>query len=199
MASGPPEVSDFDESFVEDVVDTPFVETNSPLAYLVKTNLPKEAEVSRQKSDIGLSDIWREASEKANRQAPANSKYESMSFEVDDVLRSPVFSPKKLNTSGSGKSDTNTHAIKSFKTKETFAGFSDNDEVSQSIGDLQHEFDQIKNKENERSKLVHESSVDFLVKNNLAMGAAGSLTHPIWVIIMHKNEFKTFRIIVKTT
>ena len=145
-------------------------------------------------NELGLADIWRDASQvnknrgnnnnntNNNNTSKTNYSFESMSLEVDEVLKSPVLSPKKtsndtiaklmFNNSSSGKSGSNTDTNKQpFKTREkTFGSFSDNDEVTHSINDLMNEFDQIKNKENERSKLVHESSVDFLIKNNLAQG-----------------------------
>lgn len=161
------------------------------------------SQVNKNRSDVNsnnlasneqsLADIWRDASQvNKNRTNPNNNNnnntsktnysFESMSLEVDEVLKSPIMPSKKtsndtiaklmFNNSSSGKSSSNTDTNKQpFKTREkTFGSFSDNDEVSHSINDLMNEYDQIKNKENERSKLVHESSVDFLIKNNLVQG-----------------------------
>ena len=133
--------------------------------------------------DNALADIWRDASQinknrNNNNTSKTNYSFESMSVDVDDVLKSPVFSTKKIsndtitklmfNNSSSGNTDTNKQP---FKTREkTFGSFSENDEVSHSINDLMNKSNQIKNNENERIKLVHESSVDFLLKNNLIPG-----------------------------
>jgi len=143
--------------------------------------------------DQGLADIWRDASQanktrgnsnnnnNNNNTSKTNYSFESISLEADEVLKSPILSGKKtsndtitklmFNNSSSGKSGSNTDTNKQpFKTREkTFGSFSDNEEVSHSINEMMNEFDQIKNRENERSKLVHESSVGFLIKNNLPL------------------------------